>query len=546
MVVGITRGCCTLKSILIDWPHRGFSGLVLLLSCGSAQAHGFAQRYDLPVPLWLYLTGAGATVLVSFVLIALFMRTGPPSQKTASRASAQPALRLNLLRVPLLRLLASRPIRMGLQWIAAGLFLLVLASGWWGVQQPFDNLAPTAVWVVGWVGLAYLSGLMGDLWRLINPWNSLYLGARWLLQRYRPGTPSALYLPYPGWLGYWPAVVLFVLFGWLELVWPHSDQPASIANALLGYSLLCWLGMVLFGREVWLQRGELFSLFFGLLARFAPTELCQSNPALCASCPMPDCGADGCLNCRACYRRADVASRQLNLRPPVIGLLTARPVSASLGCFVLLMLAMVTFDGFMATPLWADLMQWALYAEWLRPLLLALQPLFDSALTLITSLGLLLFCLLFIAAYLLFCLLMKRAAGAGASGPSVSALAGFFVFTLIPIALAYHLSHYLSYLLIVGQYIIPLISDPFGYGWDLFGTGHYFVDIGIINARVVWMTSVTVIVIGHICSIYLAHRMALRVFSAPREVLRSQLPMLGLMIGYTMISLWILAQPVVE
>ncbi len=535
-----------MKSILSKPAVRLVAGQALLLPCSSAMAHGFAQRYDLPVPLWLYLSGAGATVLLSFVLIALFMRSGRSTRKSDPSESAPPTFRLNLLRVPLLRLLAARPLRLVMQWSAAGLFLLVLATGWWGVQQPFENLAPTTVWVIGWVGLAYLSGLVGDLWRLINPWNSLYLAMRWLLQRSRPRTPSALYLPYPDRLGCWPGVLLFVLFGWLELVWPHSDQPASIANALLGYSLLCWLGMALFGREVWLQRGEVFSLFFGLLARFSPTELRQNNPALCASCCTPECRAGGCVNCSSCYRRADAGSRQLNLRPPVVGLLATVPVSASLGCFVLLMLAMVTFDGFMATPLWADLVQWVLYAELARPLLLALQPFFDSTLTLISSLGMALFCLLFIGAYLLFCLLMRRAAGAGAAGPPVSALAGYFVLTLIPIALAYHLSHYLSYLLIVGQYMIPLLSDPFGYGWDLFGTGHYFVDIGIINARTVWITSVTVIVIGHICSIYLAHRMAQRVFSTASQVLRSQIPMLGLMIGYTMISLWILAQPVVE
>ncbi len=118
--------------------------------------------------------------------------------------------------------------------------------------------------------------------------------------------------------------------------------------------------------------------------------------------------------------------------------------------------------------------------------------------------------------------------------------------SLVPIALAYHLAHYLSCLVLVGQYIIPLSSDPFGMGWDLFGTSLYMADIGIVNARMVWFTSVIAIVTGRIIAVWLAHVMALRTFKNNRAALLSQIPMLLLMVGYTMLSLWILAQPVVE
>lgn len=153
---------------------------------------------------------------------------------------------------------------------------------------------------------------------------------------------------------------------------------------------------------------------------------------------------------------------------------------------------------------------------------------------------------MFVVIYLLFCILMKWAVGSVSIRLSTSIVAGNFVLTLIPIALAYHLAHYLSYLLIVGQYMIPLISDPFGYGWDLFGTKLYFINIGIINARWVWIISVIAIVVGHIFAVFLAHVMAQRVFRDPQLVLRSQIPLLILMVGYTMVSLWILAQPIVE
>jgi hypothetical protein len=34
--------------------------------------HGFGERYDLPVPLWLWVTGAGATIVLSFVIVGVF------------------------------------------------------------------------------------------------------------------------------------------------------------------------------------------------------------------------------------------------------------------------------------------------------------------------------------------------------------------------------------------------------------------------------------------------------------------------------------------
>jgi hypothetical protein len=120
------------------------------------------------------------------------------------------------------------------------------------------------------------------------------------------------------------------------------------------------------------------------------------------------------------------------------------------------------------------------------------------------------------------------------------------VLSLIPIAIAYHLAHYLTYLLIQGQLVIRLASDPFGFGWNLFGTARYRPDIGLVGARFAWYTAVSAIVLGHILAVYVAHVIALREYATRRAALRSQVPMLVLMVGYTMVSLWIIAQPIVE
>jgi hypothetical protein len=516
------------------------AGLILtFVPCGLA-AHGFAQRYDLPVPLGLYIGGAAAAVAFSFVVVAFFIR---------GDRLARHYPRLNLLSNPVGRFLAGPWVTGLLRSLSVGLLALVITGGFVGPENPFENIAPTAIWVIWWVGFAYISGLLGDLWAVVNPWSAVYTLAERTWRAIFPVRRFGLSLPWPAWLGRWPAVLLFAWFVWAELIWPASDNPSSLAEAALIYSVLTWSGMLLFGRHNWLRNAEAFTVVFGLLARFAPTEIRVTEAAICARCDSKDCdGRDaGCINCAECFEMAALHQREWNLRPWAVGLLTDQPISASSMVFVLLMLSSVTFDGMLATPVWAKVADWMIYSQSLRPLIIALQDISGNAIAAVGTIALVAFLLGFQILYLLFGALMRLSVpAADRAGISTRQVAGLFVLSLVPIALAYHLAHYLSYLAIVGQFMIPLISDPFGLGWDLFGTRLYLVDISVVNARMVWYTSVIAIVTGHVIAVWLAHVMALRTFSGNQAALRSQIPMLLLMVGYTMLSLWILAQPVVE
>jgi hypothetical protein len=161
---------------------------------------------------------------------------------------------------------------------------------------------------------------------------------------------------------------------------------------------------------------------------------------------------------------------------------------------------------------------------------------------LILTAALIVFYLLFLGVYFGFSALAYRLSSVETS---VLRAARVYVLSLVPIAIAYHLAHYLSYLMIAGQLAIPILSDPFGLGWDLFGTAAYRIDIGVIDAQDVWRLSVCAIVIGHIAAICIAHATSLRREKSARAAVISQLPMLVLMITYTMVSLWILSQPII-
>jgi hypothetical protein len=394
---------------------------------------------------------------------------------------------------------------------SVALALVVTTAAFTGPQSPTGNFAAVFVWVLWWVGLAFVQALIGDVWSLLNPWRTLarLLGG----VRGRRATVADGPAPrrYPAALAYWPAVLGFLAFAWLELVSDLGEHPATLGLLIVTYTVVTLTAAVAFG-DAWFERGDPFSVVFGILARFAPLRL-------------------------------DPAGGAPRLRLPGRGLLVDAPVPPSLMVLVIALLATVSFDGFVETPPWAALLEWITRSETLRAPLLALQGAGVNLLALIKTVGLLAAVVLFVLAYLLFAWLVDRCSGAPRG---LADSAGRYVLTLVPIAIGYHLAHYLSYLLIAGQLAIPLASDPFGLGWDLFGSGGYSIDIAIVDARFVWFTAVLTVVAGHVIAVWLAHAGALALYRQRRRAIRSQVPMLALMVSYTMTSLWILSQPIVE
>lgn len=491
-----------------------------LLDARPALAHGFEGRYDLPVPLWLYLYGAAAAVVLSFVVAGLFVgREHAPHRYP----------RFDLLKVGAFRrVLASRPFLSGLRLVSAGLFLVVLVSGLFGSQAPGNNFAPTFVWIIWWVGFSLLVAFVGNLWPLLSPWKILFEWADGLSRRLGIGGGLELREPYPKGWGLWPALALLFAFVWVELVFEGSDTPLNVALFALLYSMLTWTGMALFGKEVWLRNGEAFAVFFGFLARFSPTEARVTDSEVCRGCGDACRSEDGgCVNCYGCFERAGPGARELNLRPPAIGLShPQRATTPGSMAFVVFMLAGVTYDGLSATPLWEEIRR------------LAAPVVGELA---VGTLGLVAVPLLFLGAYAGFVKLSQRLSGGARFGEFAAA----YVYSLVPIALAYQVAHYCTLLIFNGQIAIVQISDPLGRGWDLFGTAGYQVNNAVLGAAFVWYSQVALIVAGHVIAVYLAHVISLRQVKDSRRALRSQFPMLALMVLYTVLSLWIISQPIV-
>ena len=501
------------------------AGFAIILGAGPASAHAFGQRYDLPLPLWMFITGGASAVVLSFAVIAIFLRHKP-----------EPGIypTFNLLNNPAGRFCAQPATLTAVRVLFVLVFLLILLTGFFGVPSPYQNFSVVMVWVIAWVGLAFICSLLGNFWALINPWNAIFAWAEALYRKLSDGKELSRRRPLPEGWGTWPAFIFFLIFAWMEITWPASSVPGNVATAITVYSLLTWFGMYRHGRERWLSQGEAFSVVFALFARFAITEVRVRDAKAVEADTFHDIESDeaGCVNGYGAFFKADPEAREWNLRPPGLGLRAGRAPSYSLMFFVLLLLSTVTYDGYTETEHFQQL-GLLVYKQ--------IQGLTGDTVLVVETIGIASFPLLLISVYLLFIVLIGLAGGVPGK---IGLLAPVFVFSIIPISIAYHLSHYLSLLLVEGQIVIGRLSDPFGFGWDLFGTAGYKVDISVISAKFAWFFSLAAIVVGHMVAVYLAHAEAMRIYDDRGKALRSQLPMLALMVGYTMLSLWIIAQPI--
>jgi len=229
---------------------------VTALAASQASAHAFGTRYDLPIPLGIYLASAGVVVLGSFVVLARFLRY---------RGEIGDAPQIDLLCLPGMRWLGASLFQNTFGVISVALFGLLLCAGFFGNEDPFRNFAPTFVWIVWWVGMAFASALLGNLWSLVNPWSVLFAWFSYVFGEPRPK------VRYPAWLDRWPTVGLLLMFAWIELIYEKGEHPPTLAALILVYSMITWTAMVLFGRETWLKKGEFVTAVFDLLSRFAPT-----------------------------------------------------------------------------------------------------------------------------------------------------------------------------------------------------------------------------------------------------------------------------------
>ena len=454
--------------------------------------HGFGQRFDLSVPLYLYLFAAGGVVFLSFVLVVLFA-----GDTTSAGAIAYPRREARWL-LPLAR--SPWPRVAGGVIGVAGL-MTVIVAGFFGSPNGFANPAEYVVWIFFWAVTVILSGLVGNLWNLLNPWTAIYDA----VARFVPLRPR---LRLPAEVGVWPAILAYFAFACLELTSGISNRPPVVAEAAVAYTAVTLAGMFIFGRDAWLEHCEAFTVLFGIIARFGPVEAERDHAG----------------QVTAVY-----------LRPWGVGLLQLGPGGWDRVVFIILMLSTLAFDGILSTPAWQDF-NLALEPLWL--------PMGALGFVFVRTLGLVLLTVTF---WLVFVAFMEAVVFLGRRTVDMRATVTAFALTLVPIALVYNFAHNYSYVMVTSQYFIPLLNDPLGKGWHLLpALAGYRPSFALAQASTVWYAQIVLIVVGHVVAVYLSHLRAGERFRTAQRALLSQYPMLLLMVMYTMTSLWILAQPITQ
>ena len=439
------------------------SGVASVLAVADpAWAHGVGSRGDLPLPVWLFAYGAGGALLVSFAALVVFWPVSRLEQGIAG-APVRPLDRVLRALAPFARL--------------AGLvaFALVCVAAVLGEPDVSMNFAPTAIYVVFWVGFQVVSALVGDVWRVVSPFDTLAAAGAWLRRRVT-GERSGARRAAPAW-GHWPAVVLLLGFVWLELVYPDPGSPRALAVAIGAYTVVVLTGAAIWGRA-WLRDGEAFAAWFGLLAHIAPWHR----------------DADG----------------RLRLRPPLIGLVGLRVIPGTTA-LVLVALGSTSFDGLSRTRFWTNII--GSRTGW------EAVP--------FNTLGLLWMIGIVAVAYVTSMRVAARMVDRDADE-----LVAWFVHSLVPIAFAYVVAHYFSLFVFEGQTAISLVSDPLGRGWDTFGTADWKTNYAVVSTATIAWVQAGGIVAGHVAGVAVAHDRALARFPS-RVAARSQYPLVAAMVLYS-------------
>ena len=366
-------------------------------------------------------------------------------------------------------------------------FLVAVLHGLFGPQVDAENFATVFTWAVWLKGIGLVSVLVGSPWRVLSPWRTLYDGLARL-----EGHEIAAVGAYPSWLGHWPAFVGFVVgIGAVENLTVLPRSPAATAVIVAGYAATMVLGGVAFGHE-WFRHADALSVLYRLFGRVAPVGFAGTD-----------------------------AGYRLALRPPWAGC-TQRVRDVGLVAFVVATVYTVSFDGFTSTAAYQTVLFDFRDA-------LASGP---TTSVLVYAIGL----CGFVAAFVAVSAVMASVA-AERSAWRETALA--FAPTVLPIAAAYEVAD--NY-----PFVIENVGRLAAIGWSITLSPIEPIEpLGWLTLQAFWGSQVLLIVVGHVIAVVAAHHVAIGRYDTLTRARRTHLPLVLMMVGYTVLSLWIISRPVV-
>ncbi|MFQ5646075.1 MAG: multiheme c-type cytochrome [bacterium] len=453
----------------------------------------------------------------------------------------------NLFRFGFLkRLMKKRTFQLFAQLPFLLLFILVIVAGLIGDKLSPYNIGPVITWNIWWTLIIVDAALLGRWWCLVCPWDALANIAQKLsLGRVRQKL-FTLGLKWPKRLSNLHiASIFFILMTWMELGIGVTNDPVWTSYMAIFIALLAITMAVLYEKKPFCEHVCFVGRISGQYSMAGPLELRRIDDTVCNNCQGKDCYTGNengypcptnqlmanmdthqyCTLCTECVKSCPNDNIALNLRPP------AADLSKGKGRFdeailALVLFAITSFHGLTMTPAWKELCFWITDAtHW------GYYPTFSA--------GLLISVLAPIALYSATALVTYLMIPDKEKTP-FSKIYNNLAFPILMITVAYHLGHNLGHFIMEGKNFIRIISDPFGYGWDLFNT-FWYTSKPILDMMQTWWVQIGLLLIGQ------GYATAAGIKSY-RKIIgeTSFVKALPVIIGYTLLSLfnlWLLTLP---
>jgi len=435
------------------------------------------------------------------------------------------------------------------------LFLLVIAAGIFGSQDPAKNIAPVLTWNIWWMGLIFFAFFAGEIWCTVCPWMAIpdwvSRAGAWVGKKSRP---LGLHRRWPRWArNLYPAIGMFVVITWLELAYEVPYRPfmtAMMAVAMVGMAAVT---LFVFEHKGFCRHVCLVGRVTGAYGTTGMLEIRRKDTSVCHSCQTKDClhgnehglpcptrefmGAMNentyCTMCTECLKTCPHDNIGLNVRAPLADLMGPHRKRLDEAWLLVMIIIVTWFHGLAMVPFWTreiipPLREWAA-ATFFDP---GYLPTFTAAMTAFFGLC--------VAAYWAGSWLILKASGNVFYRVKDTFIA--YAYPFLPIALAYHLAHNALHFFYEGSKLIRLASDPFGYGWDLFGTVDNNLTM-LIPIEYLWVSQVILVLLGQMASVWLVRRTSFRMFANKRQATRATVVAAVILFALSVLSLWLLNQP---
>jgi polyferredoxin/mono/diheme cytochrome c family protein len=493
-------------------------------------------------PLYMALIFVLTTIGTLAALVS-FDKKGASKDKTSYP-------RLDLFRSRFIkRAFMARPFQFLLQLPIVLGFLLVIVTGFLGDQNPGRNFATLATWTIWWSAVIFMILFLGASWCLICPWSAI---SDWIERVSFWKRKEGIGLKHK-----WPQALksrhimtaFFIVVTWLELGIFITYSPRYTAFFALLLILLILATALVFTKKSFCRYVCFVGGIVGVYSNLAPVEVRSRDKKVCDDCKTKDCirgnhkgypcpiyeypgGMDkntNCILCTECLKTCPPENMSLNIRPFFTDLSRGYKGRYDEAILALTLLGLTIYHGFTMLPVWFS---WALNA-YKSNYFLYLG---------VFSLLLVAFVAVPVGLHYLISWLTKKL-----SGSREVPLKKVFVqyaYAFIPVAFFYHLAHNVSHLNMEGVKIIPVLSDPFGWGWNLFGTSGAKASV-LIGMATIKDVQLALILLGLVVGIFLSYRISLRLFTEKRRAVKVMLPVVAAILGYSYINMLALIFPMV-